>query len=77
MALFDNINPKEFILFGWNHNMKLDASGKLIEGAKVKYTCALPRGDLLFTFEALCRQIGNTTSLYLEEILLGSGTYVF
>ena len=44
MALFDNGNPKEFLLFVINFNIALAASGMLATGAKSQYLHNLVNG---------------------------------
>ena len=36
MALFDNDNPEEFLLFIRNSNMTLEASGTILNGANIQ-----------------------------------------
>ena len=44
IALFDNVNPGEFLLFIWNLNMTLEASESVKAGAKSQYLHTLVRG---------------------------------
>ena len=53
MALFDNGNPDDFLLFICNFYMTLEASVTLKYGAKIKYLCTLVRGEELRQFDAL------------------------
>ena len=42
--LFDNGDLEEFLLFIWNFNMTLEASGTLKGGTKIQYLRTLARG---------------------------------
>ena len=44
MALFDNGDPDEFLLFVCNFQMTLKASGTLADSAKIQYIRTLLRG---------------------------------
>ena len=45
MALFDNGDPEEFLLFILNFQMALEASGKFAAGVKIQYFRMLLRGN--------------------------------
>ena len=44
MALFDNGEPEEFLLFVRNFNMTLEASGMLVAIANIQHLCTLLHG---------------------------------
>ena len=44
MALFDNSEPEELLLFIRNFNMTLEASGILVAISKIQHLCTLLRG---------------------------------
>ena len=72
MALSNNGEPEEFLLFIRNSNMNLKMPGALNAGAKIQYLCTLVRGEALHQFGTL-----SATSENLESIILGLGTYFF
>ena len=47
IALFDNGNPEEFLLFMKKINMNLAAPGALATGMKIQYLCTLVFGEAL------------------------------
>ena len=51
MALFDNGEPEEFLLFICNFNMNLEASGTLDMSEKFQYLHTLVCGELLRQFD--------------------------
>ena len=52
-ALFDNEDPKKFLLFQKNYRMMLCASGTLTVGAKIQYLRTLTHEKALCEFETL------------------------
>ena len=54
--------------------MTLKASVNIMTGAKVHYLRTLQHGEDLCGFEHLCGKIGNSTTRYLNCIILGLGT---
>ena len=54
MALFDNVEPEEFVLFVWNFNMEIKSSGTINDNTKLQYLRTLLHGESLFQFETLC-----------------------
>ena len=44
MALFDNGEPEEFLLFIRNFNMTVEASGMIVAIAKIQLLCTILRG---------------------------------
>ena len=50
MALFDNGEPEEFLLFRRNFDMNLAAPGTLVTGAKIQYLFTLVHGEALRQF---------------------------
>ena len=77
MALFDNGDPEEFLLFIRNFNTTIDASEKFVASAKIQYFCMLVQGEELCQFETLSTEVGSTTSENLKSNILGLGTYFF
>ena len=73
IALVDNGEPEEFLLFQQNYKMMLGASGTLTSGATKQYIHTLLHRKALYDFENLCVQIGNTTTMHLNQILLDLG----
>ena len=71
MALFDNGDPEDFLLFVRNLNMNLEASGTLATYAKFQYLHTLVRGKSLRQFEFLFSEGEGTDLLKLETIILG------
>ena len=61
MALFDNGNPEEFLLFIGNFQMNLEASRTLTSGAKIQYIYMLVHGEVLRQFDTLSIEVGSTT----------------
>ena len=47
MALFDNGNPEEFLLFVWNFQMTLEESGYIAASINIRYLPTLLRGEVL------------------------------
>ena len=77
MALFDNGEPEELLLFICNFCMTLEASGTLKAGAKIQYLCTLVHGEALRQFETLSDYVGIAISETLTYIILVFGTYYF
>ena len=65
MALFDNGNPEEFLLFIGNFQMNLEASRTLTSGAKIQYIYMLVHGEVLRQFDTLSIEVGSTTVYHL------------
>ena len=74
MALFNNGEPEEFLLFIRNFNMNLEASGTLVASTKIQYLSTLVHRELLLQFDMFSDKVGSTTSENLREIILGLGT---
>ena len=53
ISLFDNGGPEEFLLFIFNFNMTLLASGNLDPTAKPQYLCTIVCGEALHQFDSL------------------------
>ena len=51
MALFDNGEPEDFLLFVQNFKMTLKAFWTLVASAKLQYICMLLRGETLSWFD--------------------------
>ena len=74
MALFDNSNPEEFLLFVCNFNMNIEASGTLKSGVKIKYLHFLFRVEALHKFDMLSDEVESAGSKTLSSIILDLGT---
>ena len=61
MALFDNGELEELLLFIRNSNMTLEASGTLAAGAKIQYLCTLAYGEVLRQFDTFFSEVESTT----------------
>ena len=62
MALFDNGDPDEFLLFISNSNMTIKALEEIFEGSKIQYLCTMVRGEALRQCDMLSSELGSTTS---------------
>ena len=60
--LFKNRYPEEFLLFVWNFNTNLTASGTLETDAKVQYLCTIVHGEGLLQFEPLSADVEGTNT---------------
>ena len=74
MALFDNGDPEDFLLFVRNFQMTLEESGMLAAGANIQYIRTLERGEALCQLDMLYVEVGSTTTKHLNLIFLVSGT---
>ena len=77
MALFDNSELEEFLLFIRNFQMDLKASGTLAAGAKIQYLHTLVCGEALRQIDTLSTEGRSITSKDLESTNLVLGTYFF
>ena len=77
MALFDNGDLEEFLLFVQNSNKGLEESGTMVTGAEIQYICTLVRGEALHQFESLSADTEGTNPLNVEDILSGLASYFF
>ena len=77
MALFDNGERKELLLFIQNSKIMLKALRMLASSKKLQYLLMLFFGEALHQFDTLCAQLGNTTTPHLSCIILGLGMYFF
>ena len=75
IAVSNNGDPEEFLLFIHYFNMTLKAPGMLETSAKVQYLCTLVRGEVLCQFETLYDDTESTTPLTVEVIILVLGLY--
>ena len=75
MALFDNADLEEFLLFQWNCQFTIKASGIITAGEKIQFLHNLLRGEYLGEFKTLCGYIGDSNKTHLNQILLGLGTF--
>ena len=77
MALLDNGEPEEFLLFISNFNLTLETSGMLLDRVNFQYLCTLVSGEALLQFDTLLYEVEITISENLKSIILGFGTYFF
>ena len=77
MALFENGELEEFLLFVCNFNMTLTASQNLNTAAKVQYLCMNIRVEALRQFYLLSSDMEDTDPLTVESIILELGAYFF
>ena len=75
MALFDNGEPEEFLLFISNFNMTIKVSGTLNSGANIQYLRTLVRGWALIRFGTFYAEVGSATPEHLSSIILGLGAH--
>ena len=66
MSLFDHGEPGEFLLFIYNFNMTLAATGTLDTDANIQYLCTLVHGEELHKFEMLSSDVENTETLNVD-----------
>ena len=77
MALFDNSEPEEFLLFVSNFSMNPEAPVTLADGVKIQYLPTLVCGELLLQFDTLSAEVGSTTPENFTSIILGLVTHFF
>ena len=70
MALLDNGDLEEFLLFVCNFNMTLVASQTLGTGARVQYLRTLFRVEALHHFDSLSTDMEGKKPLTVENIIL-------
>ena len=75
MALFDNVNPEEFLLFVRNFKMALEALGTLAASAKLQYLRMILCGEELRQFDIFCYYVVSKNTTHLNHIILGLGIY--
>ena len=61
IALFDNGDTQEFLLFVCKCNMAIKALGMLNAGAKIQYICNMVSGEALRQFDALSAEVKSTS----------------
>ena len=69
MTLFDNGEPKKFLLF------VLEDLTMLTANTKIQYLHTLLCGEAIRHFGTLCDQVGSTPIAHLNRFILGIGTY--
>ena len=69
MPLFDNGDPKRFLLFVCNPNMNLAASRTLDKVTKIQYLCTLVRGEALLQFDSFSDYVESTKTLNVKYIV--------
>ena len=77
MALFDNSEPEELLLFMKNLNMTLAASEKLAMSAKNQYLHTVLCGKSLRHFDLLSADVEVLNTLTVKHIILGIDLYYF
>ena len=76
MYFFEHGNPEELLLFVWNFNMNLVATGILEMDAEVQYLFRLVHGEDLLQFGLLYTDLENMdTSLTVDDIIKGLEWY--
>ena len=76
VALFENGEPEEFLLFIREFRKTLRANGVMPEIGRIQYLCTLLCGESLFEFETLSESVGSTTKRHLKQIIISLGTYL-
>ena len=77
MALFENGELGEFLLFVQNINMTFVESGTLETGIKIQYICTLVRGEALREFDSLSEDVEGLKPLTMVTIILELTSYFF
>ena len=77
MALFDNGDPEEFLLFVRKFQMTLKASASLSVNSNIQYLCTVLRDEVLIQLDTLCSQVRSMNKTHLNHIIFGLGTYSF
>ena len=62
MALFDNGEPEELLLFIWKYQITLEASGMIAADTNIWYICRVVRGEALHQLDILSVEVLGTTS---------------
>ena len=57
MALFDNGETEDFLLFQPNYWMTLEVSGDITMDARIQYLCMLINVEVLCEFENICGKL--------------------
>ena len=73
IALFENGDTEDFLLFVRKPNTTIEASGMLGMAAKVPYICMLICGEAFRQFYLLSADVEGTNPLTVETIILGFG----
>ena len=68
MALFDNGDPEEFLLFIRKFQMTLKASGTITSGSNIQYICMLVCGEAFCQIDTLSSEVRSTTSEHLNSL---------
>ena len=71
MALFDNSDPEDFLLFVRNFQMTFEAPGTLATSANICYIHTLLCGKSLCQLDTFSVEVGSTTIAHLNFIILG------
>ena len=77
MALFENEEPKYFLLFQWTYHMMFGEPGNITVGIKIQYLHNVIRGEELHELKTLCKKIGNSNNTHIKHIILGLCLYSF
>ena len=77
LALFDNGDPEEFLLFVRNFQITLEASVLLTSSANIKSICMLLYVEALHQLGTLSVELVCTTMTHVNRIILVLGTYFF
>ena len=77
MALFDQGDPEEFLLFISNFNMNLEVPGTLKSGTNIQYLRTIVHVEALSQFDTLSTEVGSATPENLKYIIFGLGNVYF
>ena len=77
MALFENSNPEELLLFVINFKTTIENLGILTASVKLQYLCTLLCGEALRQFDTFCNHLGSTNTAHVSRIVLVVGKYSF
>ena len=77
MALFENGELGEFLLFVQNINITFLESWTLETGVKIQYICTLVRGEALREFDSLSEDVEGLKPLTMVTIIIELTSYFF
>ena len=76
ILFFDHGKPEEFLLFVWNFNMTLAASGTPKTDAKIQFLCTIVCGEVLRQFYFLSADVKITETRNVGYVIKGLALYV-
>ena len=77
MLLFENSEPEEFLLLLHNVYMLIEASVVITADGTIQYLYTMFCWKALNGFENFLGHIGHTTNIFLDNIILVLGIYIF